>query len=119
VAEGDDLTLVAAQLDPALAAPPAADESPATVPAVATIPTPVPTERRTTMKPESNGQAPPRGDPADPLDLAEALRDALADAAAKAARLVAVLRQNRKEKKALASVLSSLQQLNLGAGDVR
>lgn len=71
------------------------------------------------MKPESNGQSPPRGDPADPLEIAEGLRDALADAAAKAARLVAVLRQNRKEKKALASVLSSLQQLNLGAGDVR
>jgi hypothetical protein len=117
VAEGDDLTLVAAQLDPALVAPPAADEPPA--PAVDTIPTPIPTERRTTMKPESNGQAPPRGDPADPLEIAEALRDALADAAAKAARLVAVLRQGRKEKKALASVLSSLQQLNLGAGDVR
>lgn len=119
VAEGDDLTLVAAQLDPALVAPPAAEESPAPSPAVDAIPTPIPTERRTTMKPESNGQAPPRGDPADPLDLAEGLRDALADAAAKAARLVAVLRQNRKEKKALASVLSSLQQLNLGAGDVR
>lgn len=116
VAEGDDITLVAAQLDPALAAPPAADEPPA--PEVVT-PNPIPTERRTTMKPESNGQTPPRGDPAHPLEVAEGLRDALADAAAKAARLVAVLRHSRKEKKALASVLSSLQQLNLGAGDVR
>ena len=119
VAEGDDLTLVAAQLDPALAVPPTTDELAPSTSGSAGIPTPVTPGRRTTMKPESNGHTPPRGDPPDPLDLAEGLRDALADAAAKAARLVAVLRQNRKEKKALASVLSSLQQLNLGAGDVR
>jgi hypothetical protein len=120
VAEGDDLTLVAAQLDPALAVPPTTDEPVPPPIGTADIPTPITSERRTTMKPESNGHTtPPRGDPPDPLDLAEELRDALADAAAKAARLVTVLRQGRKEKKALASVLTSLKQLNLGTGDPR
>ena len=66
VAEGADLTLVAAPLDPALVAPPPADE-----PETPSLPTP---ERRTPMKPESNGHTPPRGDPGDPLDLAEELR---------------------------------------------
>ena len=42
------------------------------------------------------------------------LRAALADAAGKAARLVAVLRQGKKEKKVLSTVLSNLKQLNLG-----
>ncbi len=66
------------------------------------------------MKPETNGH-PSRDEPPDPLALAEDLRDAMADAASKAARLVAALRQSRKEKKALASVLTSLKQLNLGS----
>ena len=73
------------------------------------------------MKPEANGR-PARDEPhepPDPLDLAEELRDALADVTAKAARLVAVLRHTRKEKKALATVLTSLKQLNLGAGGPR
>ena len=69
--------------------------------------------------PETNGHTPPRGDPGDPLDLAEDLRAALADAAAKAARLVAALRQSKKEKRALSAVLTNLKQLNLGAGGPR
>ena len=66
------------------------------------------------MKPETNGHTAPLGDQADPLELAEELRAALADAASKAARLVAALRQGRKEKKALSAVLTNLEQLNLG-----
>ena len=66
------------------------------------------------MKPETNGHAVPRGDPTDPLEAAEELRAALADAASKAARLVAVLRQTKKEKKVLSAVLTNLKQLNLG-----
>ncbi len=104
---GDCVTFVAAQLDPALHAPPGADE-------LEPIPTPINPEWRPTLKPETNGHTPPRGDPADPLELAEELRTALADAAGKAARLVAVLRQGKKEKKVLASVLTGLKQLNLG-----
>ncbi len=104
---GDCITFVAAQLDPALYAPPGADDP-------EPIPTPINPERRPIVKPETNGHTPPRGDPADPLELAEELRAALADAAGKAARLVAALRQGRKEKKVLASVLTGLKQLNLG-----
>jgi hypothetical protein len=119
VAEGDDLTLVAAQLDPDLTVPPAEGEPPASPTDADNTPTPTDTERREAMKPESNGHMSPRGDPADPLEIAEALRDALADAAARAARLVTALRHSRKEKKALASVLTSLKQLNLGTGEPR
>ncbi len=104
---GDCVTFVAAQLDPVLHATPVSGEP-------ETIPTPITPERRPTVKPETNGHTPPRGDPADPLELAEELRSALADAAGKAARLVAVLRQGKKEKKVLASVLTGLKQLNLG-----
>lgn len=109
VFECADCTLVAAQLDPALAAPPAGDAAgpPAANPTHRS-------ERRTPVKPETNGHNPPRGDPADPLDLAEELRAALADAAGIAARLVASLRQGKKEKKVLSAVLTNLKQLNLG-----
>lgn len=65
---------------------------------------------------EMNGHTPPRGDPADPLIAAEELRDALSDATTKAARLVAVLRQSKKEKKVLSAVLTNLKQLSLGIG---
>ena len=63
-----------------------------------------------------NGHTPARGDPPDPLEIAEELRTALADAATKAAKLVAALRHTKKEKKALSSVLANLKQLNLGGG---
>jgi hypothetical protein len=111
VAEGDDLTLLAAQLDPVLAAVPMKDTD---EPPAPTIPTPINPERRSSVKPESNGHTSPRGDPADPLELAEELRAALADAAGKAARLVAVLRQGKREKKVLSALMTNLQQLNLG-----
>ena len=123
VAEGGDVTFVAAQLDPDLCAPPATDE-PAPIPTettptetipTETIPNPIHLIRRPLVKPETNGHTPPRGDPADPLDLAEHLRATLADAATLAARLVTALRQGKKEKRALATVLTGLKQLNLGA----
>lgn len=72
-------------------------------------------DRRAPMKPDP--AAPARGDPPsapDPLDLAENLRVALAEAAASAAKLVAALRHSKREKKALATVLTGLKQLNLG-----
>ena len=68
------------------------------------------------MKPTSNGHVPTQsGDALDPLAAAEELRVALADASAKATRLVAALRAGKKEKKALATVLAGLKELNLGA----
>jgi hypothetical protein len=71
------------------------------------------------LKPEAEGHAPPRGGPPDPLEVAEALRDALADSAAKASRLVSVLRHSSQQKKALQTVLSSLKQLTLGTEEPR
>jgi hypothetical protein len=70
------------------------------------------------VKPEPNGH-PPRDDSPDVLALAENVRDLLAEAAAKASRLVVALRHTRKEKKALATVLTSLRHLNLGTGGPR
>ena len=107
VFEGGNLTVVATQLDPALCATPAADES-------EPVPLPPNPERRPPMKPETDGPTPPRGDPTDPLELAEQLRAVLTDAAGVAARLVAALRQGKKEKKVLSAVLTNLKQLNLG-----
>ena len=107
VLEGNDRTLLAAPLDPALLAPPAAD-APAATPSH-----PAP-ERRPPVKPETNGHVPPRGDPAEPLELAEELRAALSDAAGIAARLVAALRHGKKEKKVLSALMTNLKQLNLG-----
>ena len=78
------------------------------------------------MKPHAtNGHTPsgrhdpPAADAGDPLVAAGELRAALADAATKAARLVAALRQSKKEKKALSAVLTNLKQLNLGTGETR
>jgi hypothetical protein len=107
VAEGGDRTLVAAQLDRSLIAPPAADAAQPTHP-------PANIERRTPVKSESDGHVPPRGDPADPLELAEELRAALSEAAGLAGRLVAALRQGKKEKKVLSALMTNLKQLNLG-----
>lgn len=111
VAVSERVTLVAAQLDPALAAV-TNDPSASTVEAVSdTNPSP---ERNREMKPETNGHVAPRGDPADPLELAEELRTALSEAAGIATRLVAALRHGKKEKKVLSAVLTNLKQLNLG-----
>jgi hypothetical protein len=105
VAEGDGVTVLVAPLDPS------AD-------ALSHPPNPEP-ERSDAMRPhEANGHAPagrhdPPAEALDPLAAAEDLRAALADAAAKAARLVAALKQSKKEKKALANVYAGLKQLNL------
>lgn len=107
VLEGNDCTLVAAPLDPALVAPPATNRPETTVPSIHP-------ERKPPVKPETNGHVPPRGDPADPLELAEELRSALSEAAGIAARLVAALRQGTKQKKVLSALMTNLKQLNLG-----
>jgi hypothetical protein len=104
VFEGGGRTLVAAPLDPDLIALPGREP-------------PIPrtrSERSSPVKPELNGPAPPRGDPPEPLDLAEDLRAALAAAAGLAARLVSALRQGKKEKKVLSALMTNLKQLNLG-----
>jgi hypothetical protein len=110
VFEGTDKTLITVALDPALAA--GVEKRDSDTDATDT------TERRTAVKHETNGH-PPNGRPdppdvTDPLAAAEELRASLADALAAAGRLVAALRQQRKEKKALASVYAGLKALNLG-----
>ena len=72
------------------------------------------------MRHETNGHNPGGrpdpsvADPPDALAAAEDLRAALADALGKAGRLVAALKGQRKEKKALTQVWAGLRQLNLG-----
>ncbi len=127
VGTADGVTVLAALLDPELAAAPFA-RAPGTdsdVPTPDRNPNPD-LNRSTTVKPhDTNGPAPggrhdpPAGDAPDPLVAAEELRAALADAATKAARLVAALKASRKEQKVLASVLANLKQLNLGTGEPR
>ena len=122
VAEGDDKIFVCMCLDPGLVVEPdpAAIRTP-TDDRAAPTPRPVTHERKPPMKThESNGH-PPSGRPdppptesPDPLAEAEALRSTLTDAAQRAARLVAVLRNRKKEQKALATVYTSLKSLNLG-----
>jgi hypothetical protein len=123
-ADGPDRTFVVAALSPARAVPPA-DGGTGEVPGpqLDSVSKPDTDERRTAVKPNAtNGRPPddrpdpPDGDPPDPLAEAEALRASLAEAAADAARLVAALKARQKEKKALATVWSSLKALNLGPG---
>jgi hypothetical protein len=113
VFEGTDKTLIAVSLDPSLAVGFEGEAS-----HTQTDTTNTDTERRTAVKHDTNGH-PPTGrhdppDATDPLAAAEELRAALGDALAAAGRLVAALRQQRKEKKALASVYAGLKALNLG-----
>jgi len=111
VFECKDATLLTVTLDPALAVGPKADTDPTH--------TNTRNEKETDMKHDTNGH-PPNGrhDPpdADPLLLAEELRAALGEALAAASRLVASLKHQKKEKKALTQVWSSLKALNLGPG---
>jgi hypothetical protein len=116
VLDGENITFVAAPLDPGSIVPsthtiPTASE---VVPNTTPLPEP---ERNPVMEPpKMNGHTPLRGDPPDPLVVAEELRDALTEAATKAARLVTALRAGRKEKKVLTSILANLKQLGLDGG---
>jgi hypothetical protein len=117
-----DRLFLAATLDPSLIVPKPGESAaagltnvPASSPPIPTHPDrriPVPT--RDTPTPERNGHAVPADETFDPVAEAEALRADLADAAARAHRLVTLLKQFRKERRALASAWSSLKQLNLG-----
>jgi hypothetical protein len=130
VATEGDRTYISATLDPKLAVP-----RPTTIPET-TAPTSkrvrlsvqpfaqsdsIPTQRSTSMprespSPERNGHASPAtgAEGLDPLVEAEALRTVLTEAAAQSMRLVAALKQFRKERRAIVSAFSSLKQFNLG-----
>lgn len=75
--------------------------------------------RRTALKPETDGHAPPRGGPTDPLGAAKVLRDAPADAAASASRPVTALRPSSKPTKAPQTVPSSPEPLIPGTEEPR
>jgi hypothetical protein len=120
-----DRLFLCAGLDPGLAVPPADDPNPAVAErAEAVVPSPpdpvhpdrrIPVPARDNPPPDRNGHpALPAGEPFDPVAEAEALRADLADAHARAHRLVAALKQFKKERRALTTAWSSLKQLNLG-----
>ena len=118
VGTGEGVTVLAAQLDRELAVVPNETAIRVAAEPDSINPTPVTTpERSTVMKPDTNGTAhtgrrdPPPDEPIDPLDAAEELRLALVEVANKAGRLVAALKASRKERKALASVWATLDQL--------
>lgn len=114
LANGDNITFVAAPLDPASIVPAStADRNTAPDEAISSSQHTPTVERSSSMKPEANGQHVAREDPSDPLVVAEELRAALTEATTKATRLVAVLKAGRKEKKVLASLYAGLKQLNL------
>ncbi len=125
--DGQSLTLQAAGPDVAVLPPGpdvlrlASSESSATPAA------PPPTQRRRTAMPAQPGNGHPRpedrpaagaaerpGGLEDLIAEAVTLRNLLADAATRAARLVAALKQQRRQSKAVENALVSLRQLNLG-----
>ena len=125
VFEGGAMAYVAMTLDASAAVAPdplaAVVPTDPVAPAAGPNPKPTPLPRSDPMGVnETNGHGeggradPPPGD-GDPLAAAEELRAALGDAAAKAGRLVAMLKHQRKEKRALSAVWAGLKQLNLGA----
>lgn len=117
VLEGANITFVAAPLDPDSIVSDGIPNSRTNSEVIPSTTPPNEPERNQVMEPtKMNGHTPTRGDPQDPLVIAEELRDALADATTKAARLVTALRAGRKEKKVLSSVFASLKQLGLDTG---
>jgi len=118
VAEGAGVTLIAAPLDPTLVVSPVNSRRISPAMSVTTDEHSIPTFPRSKQMPtpDSNGHMATRGDPPDPLLVAEELRDTLAEATTKATRLVAILKAGRKEKKVLSSILANLKQLSLDAG---
>jgi len=112
VVAGENFSLIALPLDAACVAPHTAQTR---MLAATTRDQPTPTSQgnEDMPTPDTNGHTPVRGDPPDPLLVAEELRASLTDATTKAARLVAVLKVGRKEKKVLATLYAGLKQLNL------
>jgi hypothetical protein len=94
----------------------------APVPAPEPAPTPSPERRTDPMPtPPTNGQGPPEGrdgatppsNNLDPITEAETLRGLLHEAASRSARLVAVLKQQRRQTRAVQQAVQSLRQLQL------
>lgn len=108
-AVGGDLTVIVMSLDPSVIV------TPASVPEPVPHPSPEPERNAPMSEPaelvQTTNERTESADVTDPLVEAEAVRAALGDLTRRAGRLVSVLKQNRKEKKALAHVWAGLRQL--------
>jgi hypothetical protein len=119
-------TFVWMPLDPNAAVPPGEDVLRLVSAETVTVPEPPPERRRTAMPaPSGNGHRPADdrpsvGPPERPAGIqeliaeAEALRNVLGEAATRSQRLVAALKQQRRQAKVVEAALGSLRQLNLG-----
>lgn len=118
VFEGDTCTLVAAPLGEDDVVRDHVEAAKPTTPPTPDVNPTHPVPRRTVVKTDPPPRPhPPPADTADPLALAEHLRQSLADAHASAAKLIVALKGKRKEQKALAGVFASLKSLNLNGGE--
>ena len=117
VLRGSDRVYLTVPLDPTAAVLPAEPVERSVLPRSPEL------DRRPTMPArdvspvEKNGRADPPSPPADgfdPLAEAEELKAALTEAAGRAARLVAVLKTYKRERRSLQAAWSSLRALNLG-----
>ena len=110
VAVGGDLTVIVMSLDPTMIVTP----GPVPVSQLPELERTHPMSESAELVPATNGRT-ESADITDPLVEAEAVRAALGDLTRRAGRLVNVLKQNRKEKKALAHVWAGLRQLTHGS----
>jgi hypothetical protein len=74
---------------------------------------PVPSHANGQDPPEGRDSPPPSSNPLDPIAEAEALRGLLQEAASRSARLVAALKQQRRQTRAVQQAVASLRQLQL------
>ena len=115
--------LVWMPLDAGAVVPPGKDVQ--RLPSAEDVPPPLPepsTQRRRTIMPAPSGNGhppddrspPERGGFAELIAEAEALRQQLAEASIRSARLVAALKQHKRQARAVAAAVVSLRQLDLG-----
>jgi hypothetical protein len=123
VATAADRTYVWMALDKSGVVPPGKDVQ--RIPSAEDVrpPDDTPTHRRRTAMPAPSGNGPLNDDRPPPdrnggfgelIAEAEALRNLLADASARSARLVATLKQHRRQAKAVRDAVVSLRQFDLG-----
>lgn len=75
---------------------------------------PVPPQKENSTMPEANGKQPVSGDSVpstDPLTEAEALKQLLSEAQSRLNRLLAALKQHRRQARVVAAAMESLRQL--------
>ena len=117
VARDVERLLVLATLDPKCAVEPAADMVRLVTSGKSIAPVNPPNERTAIMATShnngSNGQHSEQPESFDPLVEAEALKGALQEALNRSSRLIAGLRQFRRQHKAVASAMASLKQFQL------